>query len=301
MTEQEIILTENDAVELFAEEDWDPSNAVSDSVKLYLNQIANISILTLEQEKELAAAYRDGDANAGKQLVEHNLRLVVSIAKRYRGCGISFLDLIQEGNVGLMKAIEKYDLSRGYRFNTCATWYVRQAISRALSEQSRTIRIPGHVTDLLSKIKKISISMTQELGRAPTNQELSKALNVDIEKIQTAIDMSQALTSLDTPLGEDEETSIGDLVADYRTENALSKLIEEANQEIIQNVFDTLPEREAEVLKLRFGIDSNKPLTLEEVGKIFGVSRERIRQIETKAMRKMRHPARLKMLREAMV
>lgn len=301
MAEQEIILTENDAQEVFADEDWDPSDAVSDSVKLYLNQINSIPLLTLDQEKELVGQVAAGDPQAAQQLVEHNLRLVVSIAKRYRGCGIPFLDLIQEGNMGLMKAVEKFEPARGYRFSTCATWYVRQAISRALGEQSRTIRIPGHVTDLLSKIKKVSIPLTQELGRAPTDEELSEALGVDLEKIRTAMDMSHALTSLDTPVGEDEETSIGDLVADYRTENALNNLIEETNRDIIENVFNTLPTREAEVLKLRFGIGEDQPLTLEEVGQRFGVTRERIRQIEVKAMRKMRHPARMKLLKEAMV
>lgn len=292
------ILTENDAQEVFSDEEWDPSDAVSDSVKLYLNQINSIPLLTIDQEKELIAA---GSPEAIKSLIEHNLRLVVSIAKRYCGCGISFLDLIQEGNLGLIKAVEKFEPARGYRFSTCATWYIRQAISHALGEQSRTIRIPGHVTDLLSKIKKISIPMTQELGRAPTDEELASALNVDLDKVRTAMDMSHALTSLDTPIGEDEDSSIGDLIADYRTENPLDNLIEEANKEIINDVFETLPEREAEVLKLRFGIDQPQPLTLEEVGQKFGVTRERVRQIEVKAMRKLRSPARMSKLKEAMI
>ena len=301
MTEQEIILTENDAMEVFADDDWDPSDAVSDSVKLYLNQISGIRLLSPEEEKELLHLAATGDAKAANKLVEHNLRLVVSIAKRYRGCGIPFLDLIQEGNVGLINAVKKYNFARNTRFSTCATWYIRQAISKALTDQSRTIRIPGHIADLLSKIKKISIPITQDLGRAPTDEELAEALGIEADKIRAALDMSQALTSLDTPIGEDDDASIGDLVADYRNENALNNLIQEANAEIIKSVFSTLPSREAEVLRLRFGIEEDKPMTLEEVGEKFGVTRERIRQIETKAMRKMRHPARMKLLKEAMV
>lgn len=301
MTEQEIILNEDDAVEVFADEEWDPSDAVSDSVKLYLNQISGIRLLEATEEKELLHLAADGDKKAANKLVEHNLRLVVSIAKKYCGCGIPFLDLIQEGNTGLIKAVQKYNFERGTRFSTCATWYIRQAISQALTDQSRTIRIPGHVADLLSKIKKISVPITQKLGREPKDEELAEALGVRIDQIRAALDMSHALTSLDTPMGEDEDTSIGDIVADTREDNALNNLIQEANHNIIASVFETLPSREAEVLKLRFGFDNGKHMTLEEVGQHFGVSRERIRQIETKAMRKMRHPARLKILREAMV
>ena len=301
MTEQELILDENEAAELFAEAEWDPSDAVSDSVRLYLNQINNIRLLEEPEEKELLRLAAVGDAKAANKLVEHNLRLVVSIAKKYRGCGIPFLDLIQEGNLGLMKAVKKYNFERGTRFSTCATWYIRQAISQALTDQSRTIRIPGHVADLLSKIKKISIPITQTLGRAPTDAELSEALGVEAGKIRAALDMSSALTSLDTPVGEDDDTNIGELIADSNNNNALDNLIQEANLEIIESVFDTLPSREAEVLRLRFGINGDHAMTLEEVGQHFDVSRERIRQIEVKAMRKMRHPARMKMLKEAMI
>lgn len=301
MIDQEIILTENDAQEVFADEDWDPSDAVSDSVKLYLNQIRDIPLLSITEEKALLEKIAAGDKAATKKLVEHNLRLVVSIAKRYRGCGISFLDLIQEGNVGLMTAAKKYNSARGTRFSTCATWYIRQAISKALTDQSRTIRIPGHVADLLSKIKRASVEIIQKTGKEPTDEELSQILKVDTIKIRAALDMSQALSSLDTPVGEDDDTSFGDLIPDHQGENALDNLIQEANQNIINSVFSTLSEREAEILKLRFGIGELKPLTLEEVGQHYQVTRERIRQIETKAMRKMRHPARLKLLREAMV
>lgn len=302
MTEQEIILTEDDAIEVFAvEEEWDASNAVSDSVKLYLNQIRNIPLLSIDEEKALLDKIAAGDDKAKQKLIEHNLRLVVSIAKRYRGCGIPFLDLIQEGNMGLMTAASKYNIARGTRFSTCATWYVRQAISKALTDQSRTIRIPGHIADLLSKIKRVSANIVQLTGRNPTDEELATAIGVDTIKIRAALDMSQALTSLDTPIGEDEDTSFGDMIEDSYTENALDNLIQEANHNIIQTVFATLSDKEADVLQLRFGIGQLRPLTLEEVGEKFGVTRERIRQIETKAMRKMRHPARMKLLKEAMV
>jgi len=297
---EEIILDENEAKETFAiEEDWDPSDAVSDSVRLYLNQIRDIPLLDIATEKQLLESMKNGDETAKQTLIEHNLRLVVSIARKYRGCGISFLDLIQEGNVGLINAANKYQLERGTRFSTCATWYIRQAISKALIDHSRTIRVPGHVADLLSKIRQASVTATQELGREPTDKELAEILKVDVSKIQAALDVSQAITSLDSPIGDDEESNMGELIPDTNAGNALDALVEEANKEIVESVLSTLTEREAEVLRLRFGINSTHPLTLEEVGQKFEVSRERIRQIETKAMRKLRHPARLKLLKEA--
>ena len=297
---EEIILDENEAKETFAiEEDWDPSDAVSDSVRLYLNQIRDIPLLDIATEKQLLESMKNGNETAKQTLIEHNLRLVVSIARKYRGCGISFLDLIQEGNVGLINAANKYQLERGTRFSTCATWYIRQAISKALIDHSRTIRVPGHVADLLSKIRQASVTATQELGREPTDKELAAILKVDVSKIQAALDVSQAITSLDSPIGDDEESNMGELIPDTNAGNALDALIEEANKEIVESVLGTLTEREAEVLRLRFGINSTHPLTLEEVGQKFEVSRERIRQIETKAMRKLRHPARLKLLKEA--
>ena len=297
---EEIILDENEAKETFAiEEDWDPSDAVSDSVRLYLNQIRDIPLLDIATEKQVLESMKNGNETAKQTLIEHNLRLVVSIARKYRGCGISFLDLIQEGNVGLINAANKYQLERGTRFSTCATWYIRQAISKALIDHSRTIRVPGHVADLLSKIRQASVTATQELGREPTDKELAAILKVDVSKIQAALDVSQAITSLDSPIGDDEESNMGELIPDTNAGNALDALIEEANKEIVESVLGTLTEREAEVLRLRFGINSTHPLTLEEVGQKFEVSRERIRQIETKAMRKLRHPARLKLLKEA--
>ena len=295
MNEEEIVLTEEEAAEVFADEDWDASDAVSDSVKLYLNQINEIPLLTVEEEKRLIA---EGKMD---KVVEHNLRLVVSIAKHYKGCGISFLDLIQEGNLGLIKASEKFDPSRGFRFSTCATWYIRQAISRALGEQSRTIRIPGHVIDLLSKIKKESAVFTQANGRAPSETELATALKVDVDKIKTAMDMSQSVSSLEASLGEDEDISLRDLIADNNCENPINNLIREENLQTIENVLSTIPTREAEIIKMRFGIGRDRPMTLEEVGSHYDVTRERIRQIETKAMRKLRSPIRAKLLKGVMV
>ena len=283
-------------------ENYDETSAQMDldSVSLYLKQISNIPLLTAEEEKELGLKIADGDKKAVDKLVSHNLRLVVSIAKRYRGCGIPLLDLIQEGNIGLMKAAEKFDLDKGCRFNTHATWWVRQTINRSLADKSRTIRIPSNVSELVNKIKKVSAPMIQKLNRFPTSEELSAELGIEIDKIETALDMSQAIASLDVPVSEDEETSMGDLIADPHLENPIKKLTEECNKEIVDSVLSTLTKREADVLRRRFGIETGEPQTLEEIGQSYGVTRERIRQIETKAMRKMRHPMRIKVLREAL-
>lgn len=283
-------------------EHYDETSAQADldSVSLYLKQISAIPLLSAEEEKALGIRIAEGDKKAADELVSHNLRLVVSIAKRYRGCGISLLDLIQEGNIGLMKAAEKFDLEKGCRFNTHATWWIRQTINRSLADKSRTIRIPSNVSELVNKIKKVSTPMTQKLNRFPTPQELSAELGIEVEKIETALDMSQMISSLDVPIGEDEETSVGDLIADPHLENPLKKLTEECNKEIIEAVLSTLTTREADVLRRRFGLETGEPQTLEEIGQSYGVTRERIRQIETKAMRKMRHPLRTKLLKEAL-
>ena len=283
-------------------ENYDETSAQMDldSVSLYLKQISNIPLLTAEEEKELGLRIADGDKKAMDKLVSHNLRLVVSIAKRYRGCGIPLLDLIQEGNIGLMKAAEKFDLDKGCRFNTHATWWVRQTINRSLADKSRTIRIPSNVSELVNKIKKVSAPMIQKLNRFPTSEELSAELGIEIDKIETALDMSQAVASLDVPVSEDEETNMGDLIADPHLENPIKKLTEECNKEIVESVLSTLTKKEADVLRRRFGIETGEPQTLEEIGQSYGVTRERIRQIETKAMRKMRHPMRVKVLREAL-
>lgn len=304
MVEEKIVIMEDEAREIFeTESGYEISAAevvVFDGVKAYLKSIGNHPRLTAEQEKELSVRALTGDKMAVNTLVECNLLLVVSIAKKYYGCGLPLLDIIQEGNLGLIKAAEKYDGSKGFRFSTYATYWIRQAISRALGDQSRTIRIPANMVELLSKTKKATAELTQKLGRTPTDKEIAAHLNVELEKVQTVMDLAQATTSLDTPVDDEGETSVGDLVADHSAENPLSVVIKEANSQIIAAVFDTLAPREAEILRMRFGINAEKAMTLEEVGQHFGLTRERIRQLENKAIRKLRNPIRAKMLKEAM-
>lgn len=288
-----------DAFELEEGDELDYSGIVEDSTRFYLKEISKIPLLSYEEEKALAIRIANGDTDAIDEMVKHNLRLVVSIAKKYKGCGLPLLDLIQEGNVGLIEGAKKFDLSKGYRFSTYATWWVRQKIGRALSDQSRNIRIPAHIAELTSKIKRMTGPMIQQLGRMPTEKELADALGIEEDKVKIALDMSQAVGSLDVPVGEDDDATIGDLQADHNAENPYQNLVKEANREIINSVFDTLGEREAEVLKLRFGIGVDHAHTLAEVGEVMGVTRERIRQIETKALRKMRNPLRMRALQEA--
>ena len=302
---QEIYINEEDAKEIFAEEEseeieWDSSLLVSDSVKMYLNQINEIPLLSYEEEQKLGERIAKGDREAMNLLIEHNLRLVVSIAKRYTGCGLSFMDLIQEGNVGLMRAAEKYDVSRGFRFSTLATWWVRQAISRALTNNSRAIRLPANVTELVSKIKRANNTLSQRLEREPTAQEIADYLKVEVEKVEIAIASMGTVSSIDVSLGEDEETTIGDMIVDEGSDDMLKNIIREENRQTIEHIFDTLPEKEAGILRMRFGLSGETPKTLEEIGGVYGVSKERIRQLETKALRRMRHPVRARMLREAM-
>lgn len=302
---QEIYINEEDAKEIFAEEEseeveWDSSLLVSDSVKMYLNQINEIPLLSYEEEQKLGERIAKGDREAMNLLIEHNLRLVVSIAKRYTGCGLSLMDLIQEGNVGLMRAAEKYDVSRGFRFSTLATWWVRQAISRALTNNSRAIRLPANVTELVSKIKRANNALSQRLEREPTAQEIADYLKVEVEKVEIAIASMGTVSSIDVSLGEDEETTIGDMIVDEGSDDMLKNIIREENRQMIEHIFNTLPEKEAGILRMRFGLSGETPKTLEEIGGVYGVSKERIRQLETKALRRMRHPVRARMLREAM-
>ena len=270
-----------------------------DGIKAYLKSIGNHPRLTLEEEQELSRRAKTGDKTAVNKLVESNLLLVVSIAKKYYGCGLPLLDLIQEGNIGLITAANKYDGEKGFRFSTYATYWIRQAISRALGEQSRTIRIPANMIDLLNKIKKVTVELTQSLNRQPTDEELAEKLGVEVDKVQAALDIAQVSSSLDTPIDDEGETSMGDLIADTKASNVGDDLIKEANSQIIEGVLSTLSNREAEIIRMRFGIGRDRPMTLEEVGTHYGLSRERIRQVETKALRILRNPLRTNLLREA--
>lgn len=297
---EEVMIMEDEAQEALNEVYEYDENVVLDGVKAYLKSIGNHPRLNFEQEKELSVKALAGDRSAINTLVECNLLLVVSVAKRYYGCGLPLLDLIQEGNLGLIKAAEKYDGSKGFRFSTYATYWIRQAISRALGDQSRTIRIPANIVELLSKIKKATSELTQATNRQPTDKEIADFLNVELEKVQTALDVSQSVSSLDVPVDDDGETCMGDLIEDSHADNPFAKMVREANQQIVESVLSTLSAKEAEVLRMRFGINAVKPMTLEEVGKHYGVTRERIRQVENKAIRKLRNPMRARMLKEAM-
>lgn len=297
---EEIMIMEDEAQEVFNEVYEYDDSVVLDGVKAYLKSIGNHPRLSFDEEKELSEKALSGDQSAQTKLVECNLKLVVPIAKRYMGCGLPLLDLIQEGNLGLIKAAEKYDGSKGFRFSTYATYWIRQAISRALGDQSRTIRIPANMVELLSKVKKASAELTQFLRREPTDKEIAEKLDIELEKVQTVMDLAQATTSLDLAVDDDGETTMGDLVADSNAENPYQNMVKEANSQIVESVLSTLSNKEADILRMRFGIGADKPMTLEEVGQHYGVTRERIRQVENKAIRKLRNPIRAKMLREAM-
>lgn len=273
------------------------SSMSDDPVHIYLKEIGNYPLLSLAEEIELSKRIEEGDEVAKQLLAESNLRLVVSIAKRYVGRGLSFLDLIQEGNLGLIKAVEKYDYTKGFKFSTYATWWIRQAITRSIADQSRTIRIPVHMSEVINKTYRISRNLLQELGREPTEQELAVAMGLSIEKVRDILKVSADPISLDTPIGEEDDSHLGDFIRDDNIlgpEEAASYSI---LKDQISKLLDTLTEREQKVLILRFGLEDGRSRTLEEVGKEFNVTRERIRQIEAKALRKLRHPSRSKMLR----
>lgn len=268
-----------------------------DPVKLYLKEIGGYPLLTIEQEIELAQRIEQGDEAAKKSLAESNLRLVVSIAKRYVGRGLSFLDLIQEGNLGLIKAVDKFDYTKGYKFSTYATWWIRQAITRSIADQSRTIRIPVHMSEVINKTYRVSRTLLQELGREPTEQELAEAMNLPIEKVREILKISADPISLDTPIGEEDDTHLGDFIKDDTIVGPEDAAAYSVLQDQISKLLETLTEREQRVLILRFGLKDGRTRTLEEVGKEFNVTRERIRQIEAKALRKLRHPSRARMLK----
>ena len=272
--------------------------SIDDHVKMYLKEIGKVNLLDPAQETELARRMADGDEEAKKRLAEANLRLVVSIAKRYVGRGMMFLDLIQEVNLGLIKAVDKFDYAKGYKFSTYATWWIRQAITRAIADQARTIRIPVHMVETINKLVRVSRQLVQELGREPTPEELAKELNMSIDKVREISKISQEPVSLETPIGEEEDSHLGDFIPDddapAPSEAARFVLLKEQ----LVDVLKTLTSREEKVLRLRFGLDDGRQRTLEEVGKEFNVTRERIRQIEAKALRKLRHPSRSKKLKD---
>ena len=281
-----------DPVDLAAEYNLD------DPVRMYLKEIGQVKLLTAEEEVELAKRVSEGDQNAKNKLTEANLRLVVSIAKKYSGRGLHILDLIQEGNTGLIRAVDKFDWTKGNKFSTYATWWIRQAITRAIADQARTIRVPVHMVEVINKATRCNRKLVQELGREPTVEEIAAELGLPVEKIIEANRTAADTLSLDTPVGDEEDTSIGSFVEDERTPGPADATSNAMLSEALKEILDTLTEREADVLKMRFGMYDGRTHTLEEVGQIFGVTRERIRQIENKAIRKLRHPSRAKKIKD---
>lgn len=297
--EQEI---QSDSTERVHEDDFDLSVpegiGLDDPVRMYLKEIGRVPLLTPEEEVELAARIEQGDEEAKRRLAEANLRLVVSIAKRYVGRGMLFLDLIQEGNLGLLKAVEKFDYRKGFKFSTYATWWIRQAITRAIADQARTIRIPVHMVETINKLIRVSRQLLQELGREPTPEEIAQEMDLSVERVREIMKIAQEPVSLETPIGEEEDSHLGDFIEDQDAPAPADAASFTMLKEQLEGVLDTLTDREEKVLRLRFGLDDGKPRTLEEVGQVFGVTRERIRQIEAKALRKLRHPSRSKKLRD---
>ncbi len=274
------------------------SSKVSDPVRMYLKEIGRIPLLTREEEIRYAQKSEAGDLKAKKKLITANLRLVVSIAKKYIGRGMTFLDLIQEGNKGLIRAVEKYDWTKGFKFSTYATWWIRQAITRAIADQARTIRIPVHMVETINKLMRTARKLMQELGREPTPDEIAKVMEMEPEKVREILKISQNTTSLETPIGDEEDSVLGDFIADDSQISPYEATSQQMLRENIDEVLGALSDREAKVLKMRFGLNGGKAMTLEEVGQKFGVTRERIRQIEAKALRKLRHPSRRKRLQD---
>jgi RNA polymerase primary sigma factor len=271
---------------------------IDDPVRMYLKEIGKVDLLTADEEVELAKRMEQGDEWAKQQLVEANLRLVVSIAKKYVGRGMLFLDLIQEGNMGLMKAVEKFDYTKGYKFSTYATWWIRQAITRSIADQARTIRVPVHMVETINKLIRVSRQLLQEKGREPKAEEIGEEMDISADKVREIMKIAQEPVSLETPIGEEEDSHLGDFIEDEDSPAPASAASYILLKEQLDGVLDTLTEREKRVLELRFGIEDGRPRTLEEVGKEFGVTRERIRQIEAKALRKLRHPSRSKKLKD---
>lgn len=277
-----------------------PEAVVDNSIKIYMREMGQFSMLSAEEEIELANRIAKGDQSAKNELVEANLRLVVSLARHYQGCGLSYQDLIQEGNIGLIKAAEKFDVSKGFRFSTYASWWIKQALSRAIADQSRTIRIPVHMTENINKFKKIERELLSQLNREPKIKEIADAMGISEKQAKEIQSYIVEPTSLDIQVGDDDDTTIGSFIEDTHFVNPESAYIKESNGDVVNAVLDTLSDREANILRLRFGIGGKKAMTLEEVGKEYGLTRERIRQIEAKALRKLRHPSRANILKECM-
>ncbi|SFF00771.1 RNA polymerase primary sigma factor [Paenibacillus catalpae] len=275
-----------------------PGIKINDPVRMYLKEIGRVPLLSADDEIELARRIENGDEEAKRRLAEANLRLVVSIAKRYVGRGMLFLDLIQEGNMGLIKAVEKFDHQKGFKFSTYATWWIRQAITRAIADQARTIRIPVHMVETINKLIRVSRQLLQELGREPTPEEIAAEMELSTDKVREIMKIAQEPVSLETPIGEEDDSHLGDFIEDQEALAPADAAAYELLKEQLEDVLDTLTEREENVLRLRFGLDDGRTRTLEEVGKVFGVTRERIRQIEAKALRKLRHPSRSKRLKD---
>ena len=300
-TEEMMLETEAEEFTAEAEDLSVPEGiATDDPVRMYLKEIGKVPLLTAEEEIELAKRMEDGDEEAKHRLCEANLRLVVSIAKRYVGRGMLFLDLIQEGNLGLIKAVEKYDYRKGFKFSTYATWWIRQAITRAIADQARTIRIPVHMVETINKLIRVSRQLLQENGREPSPEEIADEMGISVEKVREIIKIAQEPVSLETPIGEEEDSHLGDFIADDDTPAPADAAAFTMVKEQLLGVLSTLTPREEKVLKLRFGLEDGRARTLEEVGKYFNVTRERIRQIEAKALRKLRHPSRSRKLKDSL-
>ncbi len=305
--QEELLILEDEETNLEDEEEVDMENidlsvpegiSIEDPVRMYLKEIGKVPLLSAEDEIKLAQRMEEGDEEAKKMLAEANLRLVVSIAKRYVGRGMLFLDLIQEGNLGLIKAVEKFDYRKGYKFSTYATWWIRQAITRAIADQARTIRIPVHMVETINKLIRVSRQLLQELGREPTPEEIAEEMNMSVERVREILKISQEPVSLETPIGEEEDSHLGDFIQDDNVPVPADAAAFTMLKEQLEEVLATLTEREQKVLRLRFGLDDGRARTLEEVGKEFNVTRERIRQIEAKALRKLRHPSRSRKLKD---
>ncbi|HIX37917.1 MAG TPA: RNA polymerase sigma factor RpoD [Candidatus Blautia pullistercoris] len=303
----DLIMSDEEEMNLSEEDEVDMENidlsvpegvSIEDPVRMYLKEIGKVPLLTAEEEISLAKRMENGDESAKKRLAEANLRLVVSIAKRYVGRGMLFLDLIQEGNLGLIKAVEKFDYRKGYKFSTYATWWIRQAITRAIADQARTIRIPVHMVETINKLIRVSRQLLQELGREPQPEEIAKEMNMSVDRVREILKISQEPVSLETPIGEEEDSHLGDFIQDDNVPVPADAAAFTLLKEQLVEVLGTLTEREQKVLRLRFGLDDGRARTLEEVGKEFNVTRERIRQIEAKALRKLRHPSRSRKLKD---